>query len=115
MTIGTAAVLLTFTLEWSLRKWIKHMNQATLAAVASNDSTIHGKDEEMETVRAADLAERAEALENVVIAYTFEAGIIFHSATTAPFVGRWPMSFLLHRNNVIVCTDSVLWISVALC
>lgn len=75
MTFATAAVLFTFTLEWTLRKWIKHSHQATVAAI----STTVGKDEEMETFKAAELAERTETLENVVIAYTFEAGIIFHS------------------------------------
>ena len=80
MTFATTAVLLTFTLEWSLRKWIRHSNQASLAAFAGDAESTFGKDEEMETVKAADLAERTETLENVVIAYTFEAGIMFHSA-----------------------------------
>ena len=79
MTFATASVLFTFTLEWSLRKWIRHSNQKTLAAAASAACSTVGKDEEMDIANAADLAEQAETLENVVIAYTFEAGIIFHS------------------------------------
>lgn len=84
MTFATAAVLFTFTLEWSLRKWIKHSNGATQAAIADASGTILAKDEEMEANKAVDLVERAETLENVVIAYTFEAGIIFHSAQPLP-------------------------------
>ena len=82
MTFATAATLMTFTLEWSLRRWIRTSHRLSLATAPGAGcvgAALSPKNEEENALKAADLAERAETMENMVIAYTFEAGIIFHS------------------------------------
>ena len=84
MTIATAASLFTFNLEWVLHKTFK---QRLLRD--TNNSAHGGKSPDPEAplqaspsddlVKAADRKIRLKALQNVVVSYTFEAGIIFHS------------------------------------
>ena len=82
MTIATAASLLTFTLEHILRRVIRRSNQQSLnAQLPDTESVCSSKDEEAAAMVASDAAERAETLEHVVVAITFEAGIVFHSET----------------------------------
>lgn len=80
MTIATAASLSTFTLEHIIRRFIKRTHQQTLDTI-NKENMCNAKDEEAATVSAADETERAETLENVVVAYTFETGIFQISPT----------------------------------
>ena len=85
MTIATAASLFTFTLEWILhktfRKRLMHDVDSTQdqysadAEAAMPASAVTSSDTEKAYERKA----RLKALQNVVVSYTFEAGIIFHS------------------------------------
>ncbi len=86
MTIATAASLFTFTLEWILRKTFRqrlmhdadiitqpHYTADTEAAMPASAAT------DTEKAYGDDRKARLKALQNVVVSYTFEAGIIFHS------------------------------------
>jgi len=85
MTIATAASLFTFTLEWVLHR-IFH--RRLVLQDESNSRAVKPPDAEApalssgpadDVVKAADLKVRLKTLQHVVISYTFEAGIIFHS------------------------------------
>ena len=84
MTIATAASLFTFTLEWVLHKTFHKrlilQDQRGVQAGKAHDAEAPlpaGPTGDM--VNSADHKVRLWALQNVVISYTFEAGIIFHS------------------------------------
>lgn len=90
MTIATAAILATFMLEWSLHKTFHRRlileaeredatevdPEAQLAVASTGPST--------RSVQSAERGSRLKVMENVVISYTFEAGIIFHSEHSVP-------------------------------
>jgi hypothetical protein len=95
MTIATAASLFTFTLEWVLHKTFRrrliedernihdvkrHDAEAPLPALSAGPGD--------DVLEAADHKARLKALQNVVISYTFEAGIIFHSKQYCSFPVR---------------------------
>lgn len=87
MTIATSASLFTFTLEWVLHKTFHQrlmhdadsstqvQNKADAEAGISASAATSSDDIE----KAYDRKARLKALQNVVVSYTFEAGIIFHS------------------------------------
>lgn len=84
MTIATAASLFTFNLEWVLHKTFQ---QRLLRDTDTSAHDFKSPDPEApsqaspteDLTKAADRKIRLKALQNVVISYTFEAGIIFHS------------------------------------
>ena len=61
---------------------------------------------EANATEAADLAEHAEALENMVIAYTFEAGIIFHSESCPSTKHSWSPKLLMPSLCLAVPSES---------
>ena len=78
MTIATAAILATFMLEWLLHRSLHRR----LLLEAVREDTIFVDSEAQSAAAITNLAHRRSKLkvmENVVISYTFEAGIIFHS------------------------------------
>ncbi len=87
MTIATAASLFTFTLEWILHKTFRQrlmhdadsstQAQYTADAEAAMPASAATSSDDIE--KAYDRKARLKALQNVVVSYTFEAGIIFHS------------------------------------
>ena len=84
MTIATAASLFTFTLEWVLHKTfhkrlIQQDDRSIQASKARDAEAALPAAAEQDMVKVADHKVRLKALQIVVISYTFEAGIIFHS------------------------------------
>lgn len=84
MTFAGLASLVAFTLEWVLHKSFHRKlkvlhapNGAFQDAEASTSSVNSGND--ILPVTMAEQQTRLRALHNVVISYTFEVGIIFHS------------------------------------
>jgi hypothetical protein len=83
MTIATAASLVTFTLEWMLHKTF---HQRLMRNAERDGHAIKQPDAEApmpettgDLARAADRNTRLKTMKSIVISYTFEAGIIFHS------------------------------------
>ena len=88
MTIATAASLFTFVLEWVLHKkfherlFSKEGDGVTAPAEKSSDVEAPPTSTEAVSNSACcpiDNKARLRTLQNTVISYTFEAGIIFHS------------------------------------
>ena len=88
MTIATAASLFTFVLQWVLHKkfherlFSKAGDGATVPAAKSSDVEAPSTSVEAVSDPACcpiDNKARLRTLQNTVISYTFEAGIIFHS------------------------------------
>ena len=83
MTIATAASLFTFTLEWMLHKSFHRRlvldDHKAYAAKANDAEAALPASPTEDMVKAADHQLKLRALQNGVISYTFEAGIIFHS------------------------------------
>ena len=85
MTIATAAILATFMLEWFLHK---SFHRRLLLEAEREDADVVDPEAQLAVASSAPspsfekLAEtrsRLRMMENVVMSYTFEAGIIFHS------------------------------------
>ncbi len=83
MIIATAASLVTFTLEWVLHKTF---NQRLMRKAERDRHALKQPDAEApmpettgDLARAADRNTRLKSIKSIVISYTFEAGIIFHS------------------------------------
>lgn len=86
MTIATAGSLFTFNLEWILHKTFHQRltrdAEDGVKAVESLDAEAPlpaAKTDSNDLAKLADHKVRLRAIQNVVVSYTFEAGIIFHS------------------------------------
>ncbi|KAL0040876.1 hypothetical protein WJX79_008214 [Trebouxia sp. C0005] len=81
MTIATAASLVTFTLEWVLHKTFHQrlMRNADRQAIKRPDAEAPMPEATGDLARATDRNTRLKVMKNIVVSYTFEAGIIFHS------------------------------------
>ena len=78
MAIATAATLGTFTLEWILHKTFRHR----LLTQVEHEDTKHDPEVQASPSSSGDLAARQSklrAMRVMVMSYTFEIGIIFHS------------------------------------
>ena len=80
MTIATSAILATFMLEWFLHKTL-HRRLLQEANVVDTESqlAVASSVPSPSSAKSAETRSRLNMMENVVISYTFEAGIIFHS------------------------------------
>lgn len=84
MTFAGLASLVAFTLEWVLHKSfhrklkVLHAPNGQLRDAESSMTSIKS-DNDILPVTSAEHQTRLRALHNVVISYTFEIGIIFHS------------------------------------
>ena len=86
-SIATAGSLLTFTLEWVLHKTFQRRLFPQDERVVHADKSPNAEaplpalfaGSTDETVQVADRKARLKTLQNVVVSYTFETGIIFHS------------------------------------
>lgn len=85
MTIATAAILATFMLEWLLHKTF---HRRLILEAEREDEAVDDPEAQLavastaplpSSVKSAERISRLKQMENVVISYTFEAGIIFHS------------------------------------
>ena len=81
MTIATAASLATFTLEWVLHKTFHQrlMRNAEGQAVKQPDAEAPMPEATGDLARTTDRNTRLKTMKSIVVSYTFEAGIIFHS------------------------------------
>ena len=100
MSIATAATLATFTLEWVLHK-ILH-RRLTIEAEPQSMETVDTEapaDASGATTETKGLAHssRLEGLKNVVMSYTFETGIIFHSELSDLVVS----AMLLNKHGIL--------------
>lgn len=85
MTIATAAILATFMLEWLLHKTF---HRRLILEAEREDAAVVDPEAQLAVastapspsfIKSAEIRSRLTVMENVVISYTFEAGIIFHS------------------------------------
>ena len=82
MTFATLASLLAFNVEWVLHKFFdKKMKlmHAPNGELRSTEAIADTNNEILPVISPDQQHLRLKALHNVVIAYTFEVGIIFHS------------------------------------
>ena len=82
MTFATAASLITFTLEWCLGRLFFH-KLAQIEAQNAAQASKPVSDAEAAT-QEEEATSRVKILQNTVISYTFECGIIFHSKSRLP-------------------------------
>lgn len=81
MTIATAASLATFNLEWVLHKTFHQrlMRNAEGQAMKQPDAEAPMPEATGDLARTTDRNTRLKTMKSIVVSYTFEAGIIFHS------------------------------------
>ena len=82
MTFATLASLLAFNFEWVMHKFFdKKMKlmHAPNGELQSTEDAANSSSEILPVISPEQHHIRLKALHNVVIAYTFEVGIIFHS------------------------------------
>lgn len=99
MAIATAATLGTFTLEWVLHKIFRRR----LLTQAQQEDTKHDPEVQASPYNSEDLAARQStlrAMRVMVMSYTFEIGIIFHSKH--PATGRMLVSRTFSIRNVVL-------------
>ncbi|DBA87606.1 TPA: hypothetical protein ACH3X1_004629 [Trebouxia sp. C0004] len=116
MTIATAASLFTFNLEWILHKTFHQRlmrdAESSVKAVERFDAEAPlpaaRADSNDDVAKAADRKVRLKAIQNIVISYTFEAGIIFHSifigitlgiSSNADTVRSLMIALIFHQGN----------------
>lgn len=109
MTFATLASLLAFTLEWILHKAF-HRKLKVLHApngeLRDPQDSVAGlpvsvkETNDILPVTTPEQRMRLKALHNMVVSYTFEIGIIFHSEYLCKTLG-W--NLYVHRSDYTVC------------
>ena len=107
MTIATAASLMAFTLEWVLHKTfhkkmnVYHASDGELRQIGDREAGL--PQSKLEDEVTPETRVRLRALHNMVISYTFEVGIIFHS------------KFLYTHLHVDECVNTTVSVLLAQC
>ena len=99
MTIATAASLVTFTLEWVLHKAFNQRlmrNAESPQAVKQPDVEAPMPETTGDLARATDCNTKLKTMKSIVVSYTFEAGIIFHSKCLTFLMWQQQLARLLH-------------------